>query len=49
MYYIPLQLFGLIFFYISTNFNIFNSLYWLTDPLLNIILFSLIFCFILIG
>lgn len=49
MYYIPLQLVTSLIYSIINNFKFDNILYWLTNPLLNVILTSLIVSFILIG
>lgn len=49
MYYIPLQIVSTLVYSMINNFKFDNILYWLTDPLLNVILISLIISFILIG
>ena len=49
MYYIPLQIVSTLVYLMINNFKFDNILYWLTDPLLNVILISLIISFILIG
>ncbi len=49
MYYIPLQIVSSLVYSMINNFKFDNILYWLTNPLLNVILTSLIVSFILIG
>ena len=49
MYYIPLQIVSSLVYSMINNFKFDNIVYWLTNPLLNVILTSLIVSFILIG
>lgn len=49
MYYIPLQIVSSLVYSMINNFKFDNIIYWLTNPLLNVILTSLVVSFILIG